>query len=107
MTVRVKLLFFSFIPAWVHEIEIVRLDDTDREILTSEHGGSVKKWNHRITIDEHGPWRSRYTDEIDIGAGVMTPLVWAYAELFYRYRQWRWRRLARSLAAADQPSGSA
>jgi hypothetical protein len=36
---------------------------------------------------------------------VLTPLVWAYAQLFYRYRQMRWRRLAGSLR--DQPSGSA
>ena len=93
------------IPAWWHEIHILRLDDTEREIVTSEQGGAVKKWNHRITVDERGPWRSFYTDEIEIGAGLLTPFVWAYAHLFYRYRQWRWRRLARALA--DQPAGSA
>jgi len=49
-------------------------------------------------VDERGPWRSHYTDEIDIGAGALTPFVWAYAHLLYRYRQWRWRRLARTLA---------
>jgi hypothetical protein len=104
-TYRVQLLFFGRIPAWWHEIYIVRVDDAEREIVTSEQGGSVKKWNHRITVDERGPWRSHYTDEIEIGAGPLTPLVWAYAQLFYRYRQWRWRRLARTLA--DQPAGSA
>ena len=100
-----QLLFFDRIPAWWHEIRIVRLDDTEREIVTAEHGGSVKRWDHRITVDERGPWRSHYTDEIEIGAGPLTPFVWAYAHLFYRYRQWRWRRLARTLA--DQPAGSA
>ena len=65
-----RLLFFGFIPAWWHEIHIVRLDDIEREILTSEHGGAVKKWSHRITVDERGPWRSYYTDEIEIGAGA-------------------------------------
>jgi hypothetical protein len=104
-TYRVKLLFFGFVPAWWHEIRIERLDDAEREILTSEGGGAVKEWRHRITVDERGPWRSWYTDEIAIKAGVLTPLVWAYAQLFYRYRQMRWRRLARRLA--DQPAGSA
>ena len=104
-TYRVQLLFFGRIPAWWHEIRIVRLDDTEREILTSEQGGSVKKWDHRITVDERGPWKSHYTDEIEIGAGLLTPFVWIYAQLFYRYRQWRWRRLARGLAG--QPAGSA
>ncbi len=91
-------------PAWWHEIEITRLDDASREILTSEKGGAIKQWRHRITVDERGPYRSHYTDEIEIEAGPLTPLVWGYAHLFYRYRQRRWRRLARRL---DQPSGSA
>ena len=56
-TYRVRLLFFGFIPAWWHEIHIVRLDDAHREILTAEHGGAVKEWGHRITVDERGPWQ--------------------------------------------------
>ena len=104
-TYRVRLLFFGFVPAWWHEIRIVRLDDTHREILTAEQGGAVKEWGHRITVDERGPYKSHYTDEIEIGAGLLTPFVWLYAQLFYRYRQRRWRKLARSLT--DQPSGSA
>ena len=92
-------------PAWRHEIHIARVDDASREIQTAEHGGSIKQWRHRITVDERGPYRSQYTDEIDIRAGVLTPFVWAYAQLLYRYRQMRWRRLARLLR--DQPSGSA
>lgn len=98
-TYRVRLLFFGFVPAWWHEIHIVALDDQHREILTEEHGGAVKEWRHRITVDERGPWRSNYADEIEIAAGVLTPFVWAYAHLFYRYRQRRWRRLARTLSA--------
>lgn len=104
-TYRMRLLFFGIVPAWRHEIQIVRLDDRQREILTAEHGGAVKEWGHRITVDERGPWKSHYTDEIKIAAGALTPFVWVYAHLFYRYRQWRWRRLARALG--DQPAGSA
>ena len=104
-TYRIKLLFFGVIPAWWHEIHIVKVDDVQREILTSEGGGAVKDWRHCITVDERGPWQSFYMDEIDISAGVLTPLVWAYAQLFYRYRQRRWRKLARELAG--QPAGSA
>ena len=65
-TYRVRLLFFGVVPAWWHEIHVVRLDDAHREIVTAEHGGPVKEWNHRITVDERGPWRSHYTDEIEI-----------------------------------------
>jgi hypothetical protein len=104
-TYRVRLLFFGFVPAWCHEIHLVRVDDVHREILTDEHGGAVKEWHHRITIDERGPWRSHYTDEIEIAAGPLTPLVWLYAQLIFRYRRRRWRRLARRIG--PQPAGSA
>jgi hypothetical protein len=39
-----------------------------------------------------------YTDEIRIRAGAFTPMVWAIVHLFCRYRQARWRSLARVLA---------
>jgi hypothetical protein len=94
---RVRLFFFHVLPAWRHEIAIVRLDPERREIYTNERGGPVQNWNHLITVEDAGSGRARYSDEIDIHAGPLTPLVWLYAQLFYRYRQWRWRRLARTL----------
>ena len=95
--VRVRLLFFHLVPAWAHEIRIVSVDEEARQIETREHGGGVKTWNHRLTVEPAGGGGSRYTDRIEIEAGPATRLVWAYANLFYRYRQWRWRRLARTL----------
>jgi hypothetical protein len=102
LTVRVRLYFFHVIPAWKHEIRIVRVDEAALEIYTNEHGGGVRKWNHRITIEPLSSETCRYTDEIDIGAGPITPLVWAYAHAFYRYRQRRWRKLARQLQASGR-----
>jgi hypothetical protein len=93
--IRVRLLFFHVLPAWKHEIRIVRVDQAQRRIETAEHGGGVRTWNHVITV-EPAVAGSRYTDAIEIDAGAMTPLVEGYAKLFYRYRQRRWRRLARS-----------
>jgi ligand-binding SRPBCC domain-containing protein len=104
-TYRMRLLFFGLLPAWRHEIRVVRLDDTHREIRTEEHGGPVHTWRHRIAVDEEGWGSTRYLDEIEIAAGVATPFVWVYAQLFYRYRQRRWRRLARRVS--NQPSGNA
>jgi hypothetical protein len=98
MVVRGRLLFFHVLPAWKHEIRVVRVNEDEREILTSENGGPVKSWGHLIRVElGPEPGRSRYTDQIDIRAGILTPLVWAYAHVFYRYRQARWRRLARTL----------
>jgi hypothetical protein len=106
-TYRLRLLFFGVLPAWRHEIRIASLDDHGHELRTEERGGPVRGWRHRITVDREGWGSTRYTDEIEIAAGPLTPLVWVYAHLFYRYRQRRWRRLARRLGGEDQPAGSA
>jgi ligand-binding SRPBCC domain-containing protein len=95
--IRVRLLLFHVIPGWVHEIRIVSVDEETRRIETTEHGGSVKTWNHVLAVGSAAAGRASYSDTIEVDAGRLTRLVWAYANLFYRYRQWRWRRLARTL----------
>ena len=95
--IRVRLFFFHVIPAWTHEIRIASVDDEARRIVTMEHGGAVRKWNHVIRIEPAPAGRTRYTDSIDIDAGMLSPLIRGYARLFYRYRQLRWRKLARTL----------
>jgi hypothetical protein len=94
--IRIRLLFFHLIPAWTHEIRIIRVDEQERTVATAEHGGAVRRWDHVLRFEAAGAGRSRYTDTIELEAGALTPLIWAYAQLFYRYRQMRWRRLARS-----------
>jgi hypothetical protein len=95
--IRMRLLFFHFISAWKHEIRVVRIDEQAHEIYTNERGGPIRKWNHLLKVEPRSERRCRYTDAIEIGAGLLTPSVWLYAQLFYRYRQLRWRKLARSL----------
>lgn len=92
-----KLLLFCVIPAWSHELRIVHLDEGQHEILTNEHGGPIRVWNHRIKVESIAERRSLYTDEVEVQAGTLTPLIWLFAHLFYRYRQMRWRNLARVL----------
>jgi hypothetical protein len=107
LAVRVRLFFFHVIPAWKHEIRIVRIDEAAREIYTNERGGPVRHWNHRIKIESRSAGRCRYTDEIEIRAGPITPLVAGFSQVLFRYRQSRWRKLARRLRAEGaQASGS-
>jgi hypothetical protein len=35
-----------------------------------------------------------YRDRVEVRAGVLTPFIWVFAQIFYRHRQRRWRRLA-------------
>ena len=66
--------------------------------MSLEHGGPVTAWDHRLTFEPTSPTSCRYTDAVDIRAGVITPLVALYAHFIYRYRQARWRALAPVLA---------
>ena len=90
-----RIRFLHLIPGWEHTIRAESVDEARRELRTRERGGFVRRWNHLLKVEKISEGRSRYTDEIELDAGVLTPLVWAFAYLFYRYRQTRWRTLAK------------
>ena len=92
-----RLVFFHLIPGWQHTLRILRVAEEDLELVSEEGGGPVRRWNHRVRLERISRQMCHYVDEIDIRAGVLTPAVWAFAQVFYRYRQRRWRRLAETL----------
>ena len=56
------------------------------------HSDLVTVWDHRIELrDVHG--MTRYTDVVEVRAGVLTPVAWLFAQVFYRHRQRRLNRL--------------
>lgn len=65
--------------------------------LLRDHGkGSwMQRWDHRIQIEADGKG-CRYTDQLEVKAGLLTLPVWLFALCFYRHRQRRWRKLARA-----------
>lgn len=65
------------------------------ELHDRGHGRLARTWNHRITVQALPDGRTRYSDRVDVRAGPLTPLVWLFAQVFYRHRQRRWRRLVR------------
>lgn len=92
-------LLFGVVPFSKHRLMVESIDDDQQTIVSDERGGPIRIWRHEIVvtgIDEH---RCSYEDRIQIDAGVLTPLVAAYAKVFYRYRQRRWHLLAPLLAA--------
>ena len=98
------LFAFHLIPAYRHTIEIAEVDEAGKTVRTHEHGGILKAWNHTLhvePIDEHS---SRYSDTVDIDAGVATVFVAAVARGIYRYRQRRWRKLVRRHMMPQGPS---
>jgi len=88
-----QLRFFGVIPGWQHTLYFRAICDETHQLSTEEGGGLVSIWNHVIKITKIDGQHCRYRDEIDIDAGMLSPFVWLYAHLFYRYRQWRWRKM--------------
>lgn len=82
-----RVRFFGIGPAFPHQVQVVRVDESEQEIDTVESGGLVSVWNHRMRVEALSSEQSRYTDEIELHAGLITPFVWLFAAVYYRYRQ--------------------
>ena len=103
MTFRCRTYVFGFIPIGVRTLRFRRIDPMAREIVIRESDPLVRRWDHIISIVPVDALRSLYRDVIDLDAGVLTFVVWAWTSWFYRHRQRRWRALAPELEATDPP----
>jgi hypothetical protein len=97
-TYALRLSLFGFLPAGRHNITIANIDRKNNIIESKERGTLSPVWNHTIRFHALEGNKLHYTDEIEIRAGLLTPMIWAFAHLFYRHRQRRWKKLLRSLA---------
>ncbi|MDR1615864.1 MAG: hypothetical protein LBR98_02485 [Syntrophomonadaceae bacterium] len=92
-TYRFRLRVFGIIPLGVHTIRVQIFDHGKLRVQTAENNRFVPTWNHCITLEPEGISQTRYTDEVEIGAGRFTGLVRLWSAAFYRHRQKRWARL--------------
>ena len=89
----VRLSALGFLPLGRHRLKVVAIDRTTNTIESQESGTLARVWNHTIRFHPAGAGQLHYTDEIEIRAGLLTPFIWAFAHLFYRHRQRRWKQL--------------
>lgn len=89
----VSLYLFGFIPLGRQAV-VISFPEARNGFLVRDNGyGSfIHRWDHIITLEPAGNG-TLYRDRLTIEAGVLTPLVWGFAHLFYRHRQRRWRKL--------------
>ncbi len=86
---RFKLYLLKYIPVGLHTIELVTMDKNQNLIVSHESGQLAPVWNHTISFREIKPGLVSYRDEIEIRARWLTPVVYVFAHVFYRYRQRR------------------
>jgi len=99
-TVRLRSRLFGIFPLGTRSLVFERIDTPRREIQTRETDPLVRRWDHLISVGQHDDNRATYSDDVEIDADWLTPFVWLFAQLFYRHRHRRWRRVARRLASA-------
>jgi hypothetical protein len=75
----------------VHTIKVKKFDID--KILTHENNKEVRVWNHIITLEKCGKNKTKYSDIVEVRAGLKTPFIWLWANVFYRHRQRKWREL--------------
>jgi hypothetical protein len=94
----VSMFVFGFLPLGLERIGISTSAGIEGIFRLRDDGGGtlVRSWDHHITIRPAGDEDCLYCDTVDISAGALTPFVWIFAQLFYRWRQHRWRRLVAS-----------
>ncbi len=91
-----RLNIFRIIPIGVHTIHVRKFDEAAHYVFTEESNRRVPAWNHTITIEPIHEHKSRYTDIVEIDAGLLTGLVCFWSKLFYRHRQKKWIELLSS-----------
>jgi ligand-binding SRPBCC domain-containing protein len=68
-----------------------------RRLRDNGHSRLIKRWDHWITVEPDSDGGTAYRDTVDVDARLLTPAIGLFAHLFYRHRQRRWRKLARTL----------
>ena len=97
----VTFRLFGKLPPQPYHMEVVRFDPGGFMFQSREHGGPVKMWNHRLTV-EAVDGGAVLTDRVEIDAGWLTPIYAIYGRFMYRQRHpVRVRLLAAS--ALDRP----
>jgi hypothetical protein len=91
---QVWLFAFGFIPLGLQNINIEIEHNANGYYVGRDNGSGwiAKVWNHRIILKVEGDG-TLYTDNVRVEAGILTPIVWAFAVCFYQYRQRRWCQL--------------
>lgn len=90
-----RLHIFGIIPFGTHKIHVLSCNK-DSGINTRENNKQVPIWNHRIHLEYIDENKTRYSDEIEIGAGWKTPFIVLWARAFYSHRQRKWKKLLQS-----------
>ncbi|MDQ0114865.1 hypothetical protein [Paenibacillus harenae] len=88
----IKMYILGFIPMGKQWI-VISVHNDNKRIRDNGYSNLIKKWDHNIHLTDIGDNKTLYVDTIDINAGILTYFIVLFANVFYRWRQKRWRKL--------------
>ena len=88
-----KLFIFGIIPLGNHRIILEKIDEINRIVISKEHNNIVKIWNHKIKMESKENNKIKYTDEVEIYAGMFTLFVAFWGIIIYKHRQKNGKKL--------------
>lgn len=88
-----EIRLFTMFPLGIHTINVEKFDQKSYYVATQEYNQFVPVWHHKIFLESLNDQETKYTDEVELDAGLLTFCVWLWAKLFYRHRQFKWRQI--------------
>ena len=98
----VSLYLYCIIPFGKQAVVISYPSYAPFTLRDNGHSELIRKWDHVITVEPSNNG-THYRDRVTIEAGILTPFIWLFAQLFYRHRQRRWRQLVEREFDYDKP----
>ena len=94
---RTRLMLGVLLPIGEHtlDLQVVPSDGRGLVLHDAGHSNLVRVWDHKIHLEDYYGM-TRYTDEVEVRAGLLTLPAWLLAQAFYRHRQRRLNRLVAS-----------
>lgn len=81
----VQVSLFGLLPRRPYHMEVLECDNARMVLRSSERGVGVKSWRHTINVVPTASG-SHLCDQIDIDAGLFTPIVALWARRMLRAR---------------------
>jgi hypothetical protein len=96
---RVRMRLFGLIPIGWQDIAITNMHADPAAQRWSVHdagkGPLARRWDHRFGVEPLDERRARYTDRVDVEAGIATVAIWLFAQFVFAWRHHRWHALLR------------
>lgn len=91
----VSIKRWGWFPMGRWTMNVVRRDDERRILESHEHGNLVRSYRHRLEVDPLSENEARYTDYLDLDAGIFSRLIFPmFVSMYEKRHEQRLKRLS-------------